>query len=86
MKFLFASDSFKGSLSSVKTGILLEKAAKEIFPSCICESVSVADGGEGTLDAIIKTVKGELIPVEVHDPLMRKRLRTTEKWMKAGLL
>ena len=73
MKFLFASDSFKGSLSSVKTGILLEKAAKEIFPSCICESVSVADGGEGTLDAIIKTVKGELIPVEVHDPLMRKK-------------
>lgn len=74
MKFLFASDSFKGSLSSERTGILLEKAAKEIFPSCVCESVSVADGGEGTVDAVIKNVKGERVQIEVHDPLMKKRI------------
>lgn len=73
MKFLFASDSFKGSLSSERTGILLEKAAKEIFPSCVCESVSVADGGEGTVDAVIKNVKGERVQIEVHDPLMKKK-------------
>lgn len=70
MKFLFASDSFKGSLSSEQTGELLERAAKEIFPDCICEKLPVADGGEGTVDAVIKTVCGERIPVTVHGPLM----------------
>ena len=48
MKFLFASDSFKGSLSSQKTAELLAKAAREIFPDCQCDSIVVADGGEGT--------------------------------------
>lgn len=70
MKFLFASDSFKGSLSSEKTGELLERAAGEVFPDCICEKLPVADGGEGTVDAVIKAVGGVKIPVMVHGPLM----------------
>ena len=45
MKFLFASDAFKGSLSSQKTAELLAKAAREIFPDCQCDSIVVADGG-----------------------------------------
>ncbi len=35
MKFLFASDSFKGTLSSQKTAELLTQAAREIFPDCL---------------------------------------------------
>ena len=53
MKFLFASDSFKGTLSSPKTAELLTQAAREIFPDCVCDSIEVADGGEGTTDALI---------------------------------
>lgn len=34
MKFLFASDSFKGTLSTEKTAELLTKAAKQVFPQC----------------------------------------------------
>ena len=48
MKFLFASDSFKGTLSSGRTAELLTQAAEEIFPGCQCSDVEVADGGEGT--------------------------------------
>ena len=59
MKFLFASDSFKGTLSSEDTGRLLTRAAKEVFPSCSCESIPVADGGEGTADAVIKATGGQ---------------------------
>ncbi len=70
MKFLFASDSFKGTLTSEKTCELLTKAAKEVFPDCICDGVPVADGGEGTTDAVIHAVGGEKIPVDVHGPLM----------------
>ena len=39
MKFLFASDSFKGTLSSPKTAELLTQAAREIFPDCVCDSI-----------------------------------------------
>ena len=46
MKFLFASDSFKGTLSSPKTAELLTQAAREIFPDCVCDSIEVADGGQ----------------------------------------
>jgi len=71
MKFLFASDSFKGTLSSEKTAELLIRAAKQVFPECTCVSVPVADGGEGTVDAVISATGGSKIPVQVHDPLMR---------------
>lgn len=70
MKLLFASDSFKGTLSSRRTGELLTSAAKEIFSDCECESIPVADGGEGTTDAVIDAVGGEKIQVQVHGPLM----------------
>jgi len=70
MKFLFASDSFKGSLSSAKTVELLSKAAKEVFGSCVCSGVPVADGGEGTTDAVIGAVGGGRVTLPVHGPLM----------------
>lgn len=70
MKLLFASDTFKGTLSSVKTICLLTKAAKEVFGECECIGIPVADGGEGTADAVIHVMKGEKIRIQVHGPLM----------------
>ena len=69
MKFLFASDSFKGTLSSPKTAELLTCAAREIFPDCICDSIEVADGGEGTTGAVLSAVNGKSILLKVHGPL-----------------
>ena len=71
MKLIFASDSFKGSLSSKRTAELLTKAAQEVFGACKCVGVSVADGGEGTVDAVIEALHGERVTATVHDPLMR---------------
>lgn len=71
MKFLFASDSFKGSLSSVRTAELLAEAAEKVFPGCQWESLPVADGGEGTTEAVIRALSGTLAAVEVQDPLGR---------------
>ena len=70
MKLLFASDSFKGTLSSDQTIELLTKAAQEVFGSCETSGVPVADGGEGTTDAVVKASSGEIITVPVHGPLM----------------
>lgn len=70
MKLLFASDSFKGTLSSDQTIELLTKAAEEVFGSCETSGVPVADGGEGTTDAVVKARSGEIITVPLHGPLM----------------
>lgn len=70
MKLLFASDSFKGSLTSEQTINLLTGAAKEVFGDCETSGVPVADGGEGTVDAIISAENGEIVTCDVHGPLM----------------
>lgn len=72
MKLLFASDSFKGTLSSDQTAALLAKAAREVFGEIEYSSVPVADGGEGTTDAVIAAENGEKIYVDVYGPLMEK--------------
>ena len=69
MKFVFASDSFKGTLSSIRTGELLTAAAEEVFPGCSCKTVPMADGGEGTAEAVILATGGKWVPVEVSGPL-----------------
>lgn len=70
MKLLFASDSFKGSLTSEQIIRLLTQSAEEIFPGCVCAGVPIADGGEGTVDAVIQVTKGFKKEVTVHGPLM----------------
>ena len=70
MKLLFASDSFKGSLTSEETAALLEKAARAVWPDAECDSVPVADGGEGTVDAVVKAKHGEKLYANVSGPLM----------------
>ena len=70
MKLLFASDSLKGTLSSEQTIDLLGKAANEVFGLCEWKGIPVADGGEGTADAVISAVSGKRVPVTVHGPLL----------------
>ena len=72
MKFFFAYDSFKGTLSSEQIIRLLTESAKEAFPDCETAGTLIADGGEGTVDAVIAMTKGELIRVPVHGPLMEE--------------
>lgn len=69
--FLFASDSLKGTLSSVEAARLLGEAARRHFPGCACEVVPMADGGEGTAAALVDACGGELRRACVSDPLGR---------------
>ena len=69
MKFLFASDSFKGTLSSQQTVELLAKAAKEVFGEIEYSGVPVADGGEGTTEAVVAAEGGAWMETEVCGPL-----------------
>ena len=74
MKFLFASDSFKGTLSSTEISDLLEISAFRHFPGCSCVKVPIADGGEGTVDAIMRAAGGTYRQVTVHGPLFEERI------------
>ena len=70
--FVFASDSLKGTLSSQDTARLLGVAARKHFPSCTCVAVPMADGGEGTTEALVEACGGTYREVCVHDPLGRR--------------
>lgn len=70
-KIVVASDSFKGSLTSLEVAQSVEKAFKEVYPSCEVIKVNVADGGEGTMDALQQTLGGRKVSMSVSDPLGR---------------
>ena len=70
-RLVFASDSLKGTIASARAAQLLEAAARRHFPECECRSVPMADGGDGTAEAVALACGGELRRVCVHDPLWR---------------
>lgn len=70
-KIVVASDSFKGCLSSMQVADAVEQAMLQACPLCKVVKVDVADGGEGTMDALRRTLGGQKICNEVSDPLGR---------------
>jgi glycerate kinase len=70
-KIVIAADSFKGSLSSEQVADSVEKGILKVFPQCEIQKVFIADGGEGTVDALVETLKGESVTVTVNNPLMQ---------------
>ena len=71
MKIVIASDSFKGSLASIEVAQSIEMGIFDVFPSCDVVKVAVADGGEGTMDALCQTLGGRFIRIPVQDPIGR---------------
>lgn len=71
MKIVVASDSFKGSLSSTEVATAAARGIKSVYPDCEAVAVSVADGGEGTVDAVVEALGGKIVTATVNDPLGR---------------
>ncbi len=71
MRFVFASDSLKGTMSSARAAAILEEEATRVFPGVACTRLAVADGGEGTVDAVVASLGGSRIEASVADPLGR---------------
>jgi glycerate kinase len=72
MKILIAPDKFKDALNAGDICTFLEKGILTTFPEAQCTLLPLADGGEGTLESLNTTLKGEFIIVETTDPLQRK--------------
>lgn len=71
-KIVIASDSFKGCISSTDVADAAESAIREIFPECTCTKVSIADGGEGTMESLCGALGAEVVSIKAADPLMRR--------------
>jgi glycerate kinase len=69
MKIVIAPDSFKGSLTAVQAATALQKGAVRVFPDATFELCPLADGGEGTLDALLAATGGYAKTVRMRDPL-----------------
>lgn len=68
-KIVIASDSFKGSVTSIEVAKAAEQAIFEIFPECEVVKVPVGDGGEGTMEAFLFNKNGKIVECTVEGPL-----------------
>ncbi|MBW7461139.1 glycerate kinase, partial [Paenibacillus sepulcri] len=68
-KVVIAPDSFKGSLSSAEVAEAMGEGVKRAAPHAEIVSIPVADGGEGTIDALLASIEGERYNVTVTGPL-----------------
>lgn len=71
MKIVIASDSYKGSASSLEIAGAIEKSVLEILPEAKIIKISMADGGEGTLEALSSLPNAKRITVDTVDALSR---------------
>ena len=71
MKVVVAMDSFKGSLTSLEAGNSVKEGILEVFPHANICVLPLADGGEGTLDAVMWLKKGKKQKIQVKDALLR---------------
>ncbi len=69
MKITIAMDSLKGSLSSLEAGHAAEKGIKKVYPDADISVRALADGGEGTVEALVCTMGGKLQTITVTGPL-----------------
>lgn len=69
MKIVIAIDSFKGSLSSKKAAEAVKDGALRVFKDANCVIIPIADGGEGTVDALTEGLGGEFVYAKVSGPL-----------------
>ncbi len=69
MRIALAPDSFKGSLSAPEVCRALQNGAARVFPGAHFVSIPLADGGEGTLDALVVGAGGRFKTCVVRGPL-----------------
>ncbi|MDQ0482657.1 glycerate kinase [Guptibacillus hwajinpoensis] len=83
MRIVIAPDSFKGSMSSLTAAQAINRGIKEVVPDAETILVPMADGGEGTVEALATILNGQEVTVDgISDPLGRP-IRATYSWVKS---
>lgn len=71
MRILVAPQEFKGSLSAAEAAHAIASGLRSALPDAEIEELPLADGGPGTVDALVAATGGRFFETEVHDPLGR---------------
>lgn len=83
MKIVIAMDSFKGSISSLEAAEAVREGILRVHPDADIKILPLADGGEGTVDALIAGLGAERVSAQVSGPLGEPV--TAEYGLKDGL-
>lgn len=77
MKIIVAPDSYKGCMSALGVAQAMERGIRGVFPNAEVRKIPIADGGEGTVEALVSATNGRLKQIEVTGPLGE---RVTAHW------
>ena len=72
MKVAIAPNAFKGSLTTVEAAACIERGLRKAMRGLSIVKIPMADGGDGTLLAIVAATGGQSVPCRVTDPLGRR--------------
>ena len=71
-RVLIAPQAFKGSVDAVGVAAAIARGIRRVWPDVACDELPLADGGEGTVRALVHATGGRLHTARVHDPLGRE--------------
>ena len=81
MKIVLAFDSFKGNLSAREVCEIAAAGIRSVRPDAETELLPMADGGEGTAEAMMSALGGEWVPMTVTGPLAPMRVDAGYAWL-----
>lgn len=70
MRIVIAPDSFKGSLDAEDAANIIKEGVLSVMPQAEVELIPMADGGEGTVDAMVAATGGRIVKAVVKGPLL----------------
>src|SRR6266536_2666515 len=85
MKILIAPDKFKGALNAREVAENIAKGLRDTLPDAKIDIVPMADGGEGTAEAICEARGGSWLKCKAHDAFGRE-IEARYAWIKDGKL
>src|SRR5882724_4172118 len=85
MKILIAPDKFKGSLNAREVAENIAQGLRDALPDAKIDIVPMADGGEGTAEAICEARGGSRLKCKAHDPFGRE-IEARYGWIEDGKL
>jgi glycerate kinase len=71
MNILICPDKFKECMIASKVAAHIRNGIMKVFPEADCRIIPMADGGEGTVEALVDATNGKIERVRAHNPLMR---------------
>ncbi|MFW1858513.1 glycerate kinase [Acinetobacter defluvii] len=74
--FVLAPDSFKESMTAEQACLAMQRGIEKVMPNAKNIHVPMADGGEGTVDALVSARNGRKVAIEVSGPFIQQKVKS----------